>query len=140
MELILNDLAQLPEVAAELLSKLTPGVITFQADMGAGKTTLINELCKQLEVEDETSSPTYSIVNEYYSTKNGTIYHFDCYRLESEEEAYDIGIEDYLDSGNYCFIEWPEKIQNLLPDNSVSVTIQVKDETRFIRLENEHIR
>jgi tRNA threonylcarbamoyladenosine biosynthesis protein TsaE len=100
--------------------------------MGAGKTTLISEICRQMKVDDSPSSPTYSIVNEYYSSEFGKIYHFDCYRLESEEEAYDIGIEEYLFSGNYCFIEWADKIEKLLPDNYVRLSVQVKDEIRFI--------
>ncbi|MBL4703664.1 MAG: tRNA (adenosine(37)-N6)-threonylcarbamoyltransferase complex ATPase subunit type 1 TsaE, partial [Flavobacteriales bacterium] len=109
--------------------------VLFDGEMGVGKTTIISEIARQMGVEDEPSSPTYSIVNEYFSRKHGVIYHFDCYRLSSEEEAYDIGMDEYLFSGNYCFIEWGEKIENLLPDKYVRVIIQVKNEIRLITVE-----
>ena len=132
MEIQVNSLEQLPEAAIRLIEILPKGVVTFDGEMGAGKTTLISEICRQLGVEGETSSPTYSIVNEYHSDKIGTIYHFDCYRMESEEEAYDIGIEEYLYSGNYCFIEWADRIEKLLPENYVRVSVQAKDKVRLI--------
>lgn len=87
-----------------------------------GKTTLIKELCKQLGVVENVSSPTFSIVNEY-EAKEEKIYHFDFYRLKDEQEAFDLGYEEYFYSGNYCFVEWPEKIENLLPENAVSISI-----------------
>ena len=121
-------------VAGSIIEQLSPGIVLVDGKMGAGKTTLVSEICRQLGVEGKTSSPTYSIVNEYYSPTQGVIYHFDCYRMESEEEAYDIGMEDYLDSGNFCFIEWSEKIENLLPATCVRISIQVKQETRIISL------
>ena len=89
--------------------------LLFYGQMGVGKTTLIKELCKSLGVLDNISSPTFSLVNEYQTAKNDKVYHFDFYRIEDEEEAYDIGIEDYFDSKNWCFVEWPENIVNLLP-------------------------
>ena len=135
MQFEAETIEELKKVASELVKVLKPGVIIFQAEMGAGKTTLIKEICKELEIEDEPTSPTYSIVNEYYSKKHGTIYHFDCYRLETEEEALDFGIEEYLDSGKFCFVEWPENIHNLLPKDCVRINIQVKQETRIISLE-----
>jgi tRNA threonylcarbamoyladenosine biosynthesis protein TsaE len=98
--------------------------------MGNGKTTLIKQLCKKLGVSESTSSPTFSIVNEYKTDKNNTIYHFDFYRIKNESEVLDFGYEEYLYSGNYCFIEWPEKIPNMLPDDVVKVTIN-KDENNF---------
>lgn len=100
-------------------------VYAFNGTMGAGKTTFINALCAELGVVDITNSPSFSIINEYRSdTTAELIYHFDCYRLESEAEAEDIGAEDYFDSGALCFIEWPEKIANLLPDDTVEVDIE----------------
>ncbi|WP_312695893.1 tRNA (adenosine(37)-N6)-threonylcarbamoyltransferase complex ATPase subunit type 1 TsaE [Sphingobacterium mizutaii] len=109
-------------------------VFVFQAPMGAGKTTFIKAICAYLNVEDSTSSPTFSIVNEYH-TENGPIYHFDFYRLKSEQEAYDLGYEEYFYSGDYCFIEWPEKIPNLIPEDAAIVKIEVaEDQSRTIFL------
>jgi len=109
-------------------------VFVFQAPMGAGKTTFIKAICEYLKVEDSTSSPTFSIVNEY-SSKQGLIYHFDFYRLKNEQEAYDFGYEEYFYSGNYCFIEWPEKIPNLIPEDAAVVKIEVADDqSRTINL------
>ena len=92
--------------------------------MGAGKTTFIKAICKNLGVEDMTSSPTFSLVNEYETRQGQRVYHFDLYRINSEIEALDMGIDDYLYSGNWCFIEWPEKIPNLLPENVSIVNIR----------------
>lgn len=91
---------------------------------GVGKTTLIKQMAKELGVSETLSSPTYAIVNEY-EAKDAMLYHFDCYRLSSEEEAFDIGIEDYLDAGHYTFIEWPENIKNLLPTESNKIELIV---------------
>ncbi len=102
-------------------------VIVFNGSMGAGKTTLISKICKSLQSADDISSPTFSIVNEYHSSK-GKIYHFDLYRIESLEEAFDFGIEEYLYSNNYCFIEWAEKIAELLPEHYLEVNITIASE------------
>ncbi len=103
-------------------------VFAFYGKMGAGKTTFINAICKELGVDDITNSPSFSIINEYRSeTTAELIYHFDCYRLENEDEAYDIGVEDYFDSGALCLIEWPERIENLLPTDTVTVRITEED-------------
>lgn len=102
-------------------------VFVFQAPMGAGKTTFIKAICEHLHVEDSTSSPTFSIVNEYRS-EQGPIYHFDFYRLKEEQEAFDLGYEEYFYSGDYCFIEWPEKIPNLIPEDAALVKIEVSDD------------
>ena len=113
-------------------------VYAFYGAMGAGKTTFINALCKELGVEsDATGSPSFAIINEYRSdTTAELIYHFDCYRLEKEEEAEDIGAEDYFDSGALCLIEWPERIEGLLPDDTVRVDIVVNeaDDSRTLKM------
>ena len=105
-------------------------VFAFYGDMGAGKTTFINALCRVLGVEeDTTNSPSFSIVNEYRSdTTAELIYHFDLYRIENLEEAFDIGIEDYFDSGALCFLEWPELIEDILPYDTVKVEIKINDD------------
>ena len=105
-------------------------VFAFYGDMGAGKTTFINALCRVLGVEeDTTNSPSFSIVNEYRSdTTAELIYHFDLYRIENLEEAFDIGIEDYFDSGALCFLEWPERIEDILPHDTVKVEIKINDD------------
>ena len=118
----------LDKVSTELINDFgDKKVILFYGEMGVGKTTLIKLLCKQLGVSEVTNSPTFSIVNEYLSDNGAPVYHFDFYRIEKETEVFDLGYEDYFFSGNYCFIEWPEKIANLLPDNAVRVNI-VQDE------------
>lgn len=112
-------------------------VFAFRGEMGAGKTTFISYLVRAMGVNEEVSSPTYGYVNEYKSPYFGTIYHFDLYRLDSEKDAYDIGIEEYIyDEKNIVLIEWAEKIENLLPDNHVWVNIHVNEkEHRIISLE-----
>ena len=112
-------------------------VITFHATMGVGKTTLIKELVKQLGVNDTSSSPTFSLVNEYQTKDGEIIYHFDLYRLNSEEEAYDMGIDEYFYSGNWCFIEWPEKTPNLIPIDHASIHMKTtKNGARELILNN----
>lgn len=103
-------------------------VVLFNGPMGAGKTTLIAALCRNLGSKDELSSPTFSIVNEYDSDL-GTLYHFDFYRINSLEEAFDFGLEEYLYSNNYCFLEWSEKIEPLLPDKCLNIEIEIISET-----------
>jgi tRNA threonylcarbamoyladenosine biosynthesis protein TsaE len=126
---------QLEEVAQQILDQNPNKVILFNGEMGVGKTTLIKQLCKTLGVEEATSSPTFSLVNEYQTTKNQIVYHFDFYRLNKESEALDMGIEDYLYSGNWCFIEWSEKIENLIPEHHAVITIQlIADGKRFLEL------
>ena len=104
-------------------------IFAFYGEMGAGKTTFINAICAELGVDDVTNSPSFSIVNEYRSeTTAELIYHFDFYRLEDEREAEDIGVDDYFESGAICLIEWPERIDNLLPDHTVRVDIVANDD------------
>lgn len=119
-------LEELEEVARKLISNFGHlHVWCFVAEMGAGKTTLIKQICEELQVIDAMSSPTFAIVNEYETQKGDTIYHFDCYRLESIDEALNIGIEDYLFAENRCLIEWPEIIETLLPANYLKISINL---------------
>lgn len=121
MDLLVENTAGLPVAARQILAAgAGRRVFLFYADMGVGKTTLIKAICEALGVTESTSSPTFSIVNEYESTQ-GPVYHFDFYRLKSEQEAFDMGYEEYFYSGQYCFVEWPEKISGLLPVDAVSV-------------------
>ena len=113
---IIFSIDQLEEVAQQIIANNRKKVILFHGEMGVGKTTLIKQLCKTLGVTGATSSPTFSLVNEYEANDNQLVYHFDFYRLNKEEEALDMGVDDYLYSGNWCFIEWAEKIPNLIPE------------------------
>ena len=119
------SLEQIDEVASQLLVANPNKVILFHGEMGVGKTTLIKALAKTLGVKDVTSSPTFSLVNEYQTSENRLLYHFDVYRLKNESEAYDMGIEDYLYSGNWCFIEWAEKIPNLIPEQHSVIELKL---------------
>ncbi len=101
---------------------------TFNAPMGAGKTTFINALCKFLKVEELSNSPTFSIINEHESKAIGTIFHLDLYRLKDEHEVVDVGVEDILNSGYYCFIEWPEKANFILPEEYCNIQIELLDD------------
>lgn len=133
------DLAALPKAAEEFVSLMgDETVYAFTGGMGAGKTTFIRELCRALGVEEDlANSPSFSIINEYRSDSTAElIYHFDLYRLESVEEALEIGVEDYFDSGALCLLEWPERIEPLLPDDTVKVAITVNsDDSRTISIE-----
>ena len=130
------SIEQLDLVAKQILEQNPSKVLLFNGEMGAGKTTLIKKLCENLGVNEPTSSPTFSLVNEYYTTNNQYIYHFDCYRLKTEIEALDMGIDEYLYSGYWCFIEWAEKISNLIPEQHSVITIEVlTDGNRKLTLE-----
>ena len=122
------NLTEISKVAAHLISKLEHNIVCFEAKMGAGKTTLIKALLKELGIFDFEGSPTFSIVNEYKSATR-PIYHFDLYRLEHIEELYDIGFEDYLDDNALIFIEWPQLAQPFLDEKVHHVTIDIVDET-----------
>ncbi len=134
----LNSIENIDQAAHDFIAQMgDETVYAFYGEMGAGKTTFINALCKALGVEDDTTnSPSFSIINEYRSdTTAELIYHFDLYRLESLEEAFDIGVEDYFDSGALCFLEWPERIDDILPGDTVKVSITVNDDdTRTITI------
>ncbi len=111
--------------------------LLFYGKMGAGKTTLIKEIIKKLGVEDNVSSPTFSLVNEYLSKDNNTIFHFDFYRIEDEEEALDIGIEVYFNQNAWCLVEWPQNVENLLPLNRTEISIDIlDDDNRTIEIKN----
>lgn len=116
--------------AQQIILNSPSKIVLFQGKMGAGKTTLIKEVARMLGVLGATSSPTFSLVNEYHINDHDVLYHFDLYRLESEAEALDFGIEDYLYSGHWCFIEWPEKISSMIPEGHTLVTLEVLNEEK----------
>jgi tRNA threonylcarbamoyladenosine biosynthesis protein TsaE len=124
--------------AAQTLIPLTENhsIFCFYGEMGAGKTTLIKELCKSLNVLDEVSSPSFGLVNEYKISEKESIYHFDFYRIKNIEEVYDIGYEVYFDSGNICLIEWPEKIETILSkENFLKIEIEILNDIRNLSVE-----
>lgn len=127
METIRTDsLRDLPEAAEAVLRACGGrGVVAFYGEMGAGKTTLIREICRCLGVTDTVTSPTFALVNNYLSAAGDDIYHFDFYRINRIEEAFDLGYEEYFDSGALCLVEWPEKIEQLLPPDTLTVSITV---------------
>lgn len=127
-------LRDVPPAVKEILNKYpSERIFVFYGEMGAGKTTLIKEICRQLGVkESEMSSPTFALINEYRSAGGLPVFHFDFYRIKDETEVFDLGYEDYFYGGNYCFIEWPEKIPNLLPKDCVKVQIIVERRKRKV--------
>ncbi len=134
MNVEITGIEQLPEVARKLLEEFPEErFFAFFGKMGVGKTTLIKELCAALGVEDNVCSPTFAIVNEYRDREGEPVYHFDFYRLKSVAEAYDIGYEEYFYSGCYCFTEWTEKIEELLPEHYVRVEMEEKDGKRILK-------
>jgi tRNA threonylcarbamoyladenosine biosynthesis protein TsaE len=125
----INSLDELDTVAEAVINSLDGRtVVAFDAPMGAGKTTLISRIAALLGAEDSVTSPTFAIVNQYEGTEH-TIYHFDMYRIERVEEALDFGSEEYLSSGDLCLVEWPEKIEPLLPDDTMVVRIEILSDT-----------
>ncbi|WP_163709852.1 tRNA (adenosine(37)-N6)-threonylcarbamoyltransferase complex ATPase subunit type 1 TsaE [Mangrovibacterium lignilyticum] len=121
----ISSLEELPHVAKEFLKAFgEERLFAFYGSMGAGKTTFIKALCRSMGSTDNITSPTFALVNEYDTSLPEKIYHFDFYRLKDMTEAMDIGFDDYVESGNYCFMEWPEKIERLLPDHLVEVHIE----------------
>lgn len=133
--MVLNyDITELQQIAEKLSEAFTHKIILFYGDMGAGKTTLIKALCKTWKVEDTPSSPTFSLINEY-QLKDQVVYHFDFYRLETESEAWDIGVESYFESGNICLVEWPERVPSFLPNKYHRIEIRILNEnTRSLTL------
>ena len=130
----LDELDQIANLILENFSQYR--VFAFFGKMGVGKTTLIKHICKKLDVEDNVTSPSFSIINEYKTLSGESVFHFDFYRIKNLVEALDIGYEDYFYSDSYCFIEWPEKIKELLPENFVYVHIEENenDDSRVIKL------
>ena len=135
MEIIINNLENIREAARAFIGAIGDHkVFAFYGSMGAGKTTFVKAICEELGVEDVITSPTFAIINEY-SSREGVIYHFDFYRIKKLEEVYDMGYEDYFYSGALCFIEWPELIEEVLPEDAVKVSIRENaDGSRTVQL------
>ncbi|MDG1039757.1 MAG: tRNA (adenosine(37)-N6)-threonylcarbamoyltransferase complex ATPase subunit type 1 TsaE [Polaribacter sp.] len=132
------SISELNLIAKEIIASTKSKMLLFYGEMGVGKTTLIKEICKELGIEDVANSPTFSLVNEYHTANSDIVYHFDFYRIEDENEAYDIGIEDYFYSDAWCFIEWPQNIENLLPLESTEIHIStLENGDRNIQLKNK---
>ena len=129
MEIIIDSLEHINDAAREFVDAMGGNkVFAFYGKMGAGKTTFIKAVCEVLGVTDVINSPTFAIVNEYLDGNEKPIYHFDFYRIKKEEEVYDMGYEDYVYSGNLCFMEWTELIEDLLPEDAVKVTIEERED------------
>ena len=127
-EIKINSINNINCVASEVLNSFGNNkIIAFYGKMGVGKTTLIKTICENMGVKTNISSPTFSLVNEYHADNGDIIYHFDVYRITQLEEAYDFGYEEYFFSGAYCFIEWPDKIEALLPNNTLRINIEEQD-------------
>ena len=135
MNITINDIANIGEAARQFVEAIGDRrVFAFYGSMGAGKTTFIKAICKQLGVTDVITSPTFAIVNEY-EAPSGAVFHFDFYRIKRLDEVYDMGYEDYFYSGSLCFIEWPELVEELLPGDAVRVTItEQPDGTRAVSI------
>ena len=130
----IKSLSEINHIAARFIqAHPADRIFAFYGAMGAGKTTFIKALCEEMQVLDYVTSPTFALINEYKTEKNNTIFHFDFYRIKSISEAYDFGYEDYFYSGDYCFIEWPELIESLLPSITVKVYLkEIENGTRII--------
>jgi len=135
-KLIIRHLSELPQAAGKILADFSESkIFAFYGRMGAGKTTLIQQLCSALGVTDQVTSPTFAIINVYSTEIGDSIYHFDFYRIEDITEIMDIGYEEYFSGDSYCFLEWPEKVENLLPEDTVRISIVTADDeqTRLIQ-------
>ena len=135
-KIIINSIKELDQIASEIISFSQFKKILFFGDMGVGKTTIINSLCKYLKVTDQISSPTFSIINEYLTNDNSKVLHFDMYRLKNKEEVFDLGFEDYIDNDYYCFVEWPEIISEFIPNNYLEIKILIENKNRVLLLKN----
>lgn len=133
IQLKIDSLSELDNVAEQIISSLDGrNVVLFRGGMGAGKTTLISRIVAQLGAEDTVTSPTFALVNEYEGAGKMLIYHFDFYRIDKVEEVFDLGYEEYFYSGDLCLVEWPEKIEALIPDDVMTVKIEVEDDGQRI--------
>ena len=131
---IIKNENELDEIAQQVLKKYNLKIFFLYGEMGVGKTTFIKSLCKGLNVLDVVSSPTFSIVNQYLNNNDDFIYHFDFYRTTNKEEIFDIGYEEYIYSSSYCFIEWPERIESLLPNNYIKIEMILDRNNRKINI------
>ena len=132
-----ENLEQLNTVAEQIIKHTSPHKkFAFYGEMGVGKTTLIKALSLQLGVKDLVTSPTFSIVNEYLTSDNKKVFHFDMYRIKNKEEVFDLGFEEYIYNDNYCFIEWPEIITEFIPKNYLEVRISIENKKRVVFLKN----
>ena len=135
MKIVVNCISELNEISQSIINRIgDKDIICFYGEMGVGKTTLIKVLCEKLGVKDNVSSPTFSIVNEYVSLDGESIFHFDFYRMEKEEEAFDMGYEDYFYNGDLCLIEWPEKVKSIIPEDIMRIDITKNKTQRIIEI------
>ena len=135
MKIVVNCISELNEISQSIINRIgDKDIICFYGQMGVGKTTLIKVLCEKLGVKDNVSSPTFSIVNEYVSLDGESIFHFDFYRMEKEEEAFDMGYEDYFYNGDLCLIEWPEKVKSIIPEDIMRIDIIKNKNQRIIEI------
>jgi len=130
----INNENELDYISKEIIEKFKSKVFLFYGEMGVGKTTFIKSICKHLNVLDVVSSPTFSIVNQYVNDQDEFMYHFDFYRTNNKNEIFDIGYEEYLFSDSFCFIEWPERLDNLLPNKYLDIKMKLRDGNRVIKI------
>ena len=130
----INNENELDFISKEIIEKFKSKVFLFYGEMGVGKTAFIKSICKHLNVIDVVSSPTFSIANQYVNDQDEFMYHFDFYRTNNKNEIFDIGYEEYLFSDSFCFIEWPERLENLLPNKYLEIKMKLKDGNRVIRI------
>lgn len=135
LKFIIRKEEELCAVAKMILEKYNSKIYLFYGEMGVGKTSFIKKFCKELGVTDVVSSPTFSIVNQYLNVYDEIIYHFDFYRTEKQDEVFDLGYEEYLFSSSYCFIEWPEKLEDLLPTNYLKINMKLDNNNRIINIQ-----
>ena len=130
----INNENELDFISKEIIENFKSKVFLFYGEMGVGKTSFIKSICKHLNVLDVVSSPTFSIVNQYVNDQDEFMYHFDFYRTNNKNEIFDIGYEEYLFSDSFCFIEWPERLDNLLPNKYLEIKMKLRDGNRVIRI------